>query len=113
MGWVKLIIAIYENKRVGVTKKSSNKWGYILRPFEGNFGSIPLEEATQQAVIAPEMPKARRQKAMPKAKALKFNNRMKQVAVKWPQIDKWSPKLIRVQDKETGLCPYGYECIYK
>jgi IS30 family transposase len=40
-----------------------------------------------------------------KPKALKFNDRIKHVAVQWLQVDKWSPKLISVRDNETGLCP--------
>jgi IS30 family transposase len=48
-----------------------------------------------------------------KAKALKFNDRMKQVAVQWLQVDKWSPKLIIVRGKETGLCPVSHECLYQ
>ena len=48
-----------------------------------------------------------------KAKALKFNDRMKQVAVQWLQFDKWSPELISVRGKETGLCPVSHECLYQ
>jgi IS30 family transposase len=48
-----------------------------------------------------------------KAKALKFNDRMKQVAVQWLQVDKWSPELISVRGKETGLCPVSHECLYQ
>ena len=38
-----------------------------------------------------------------KPKTLKFNDRMKQVAVQLLQIDKWRPELISVQGKETGF----------
>jgi IS30 family transposase len=48
-----------------------------------------------------------------KPKALKFNDRMKQVAVQWLQVDKWSPELISVRSKETGLCPVSHECLYQ
>jgi len=40
-----------------------------------------------------------------KPKALKFNDCMKQVAVQWLQVKKWSPELISVRGKETDLCP--------
>ena len=48
-----------------------------------------------------------------KPKALKFNDRMKQVAVQWLQVEKWSPELISVRGKETGLCPVSHECLYQ
>ena len=48
-----------------------------------------------------------------KPKALKFNDCMKQVAVQWLQAEKWSPKLISVRGKETGLCPVSHECLYQ
>jgi len=48
-----------------------------------------------------------------KAKALKFNDCMKQVAVQWLQAAKWSPELISVRGKETDLCPVSHECLYQ
>jgi IS30 family transposase len=48
-----------------------------------------------------------------KAKTLKFNDRMKQVPVKWLQVDKWGPELISVRGNETGLCPVSHECLYQ
>jgi IS30 family transposase len=48
-----------------------------------------------------------------KGKALQFNDRMKQVAVQWIQVYKWSPELISVRGKETGLCPVSQECLYQ
>ncbi|MFM8978036.1 MAG: hypothetical protein ACKOJE_08310 [Bacteroidota bacterium] len=36
---------------------------------------------------------------------------MKQVAVQWLQVDKWSPELISVRGKETGLCSVCHECL--
>ena len=48
-----------------------------------------------------------------KAKALKLNDRMKQVAVQWLQVDKWSLELISVRGNETGLCPVSHECLYQ
>jgi len=36
---------------------------------------------------------------------------MKQVAVQWLQVDKWSPDLISFRGKETGLCPVSHECL--
>ena len=48
-----------------------------------------------------------------KAKALKFSDRMKEVAAQWLQVDKWIPELISVQGKETGLCPVSHEYLYQ
>jgi len=48
-----------------------------------------------------------------KPKALKFNDRMKQVAAQWLQVDKWRPELFSVRGKETGLCPVSHECLYQ
>ena len=36
---------------------------------------------------------------------------MKQVAVQWLQVDKWSPELISVRGKGPGLCPVSHECL--
>ena len=38
---------------------------------------------------------------------------MKQVAVQWLQVEKWSPELISVRGKETGLCPVSHESLYQ
>ena len=48
-----------------------------------------------------------------KSTALKFNHRMKQVAVQWLQVDKWSPELISFWGNDTGLCPVSHECLYQ
>jgi len=48
-----------------------------------------------------------------KAKALKFNDCMKQVTVLWLEVEKWIPDLISLRGKETGLCPVSHECLYQ
>jgi len=100
-------------KQVGVIKKSPNKSECILQLSAGNFGAIRLEEAPKQVVIAPELPNGRRLNAMPTKAKLKFNDRMKQVAVQWLQVYKWSSELISVRGKETELCPVSHECLYQ
>jgi IS30 family transposase len=38
---------------------------------------------------------------------------MKQVAIQWLRVDKWSPEWISVWDHETGLCRVSHECLYQ
>jgi len=96
-------------KQVGVIKKSPNKSAYIRRPSAGNFGAIRLKEVPRQVVIAPEMPNARRLNAMPTKPKLKFNDRMKQVAVQWLQVYKWSSELISVRVQESPRSSLGHD----
>jgi len=97
------------SKRVGVIKKSRNKSECILRLSAGNFGAIRLEEAPKQVVIAPELPNGRRLNAMPTKAKLKFNDRMKQVAVQWLQVYKWSSELISVRGQESPSSSLGHD----
>jgi len=48
-----------------------------------------------------------------KAKALKFVDCMKQVAVQWLLFNQWIPELISVRGNETGLCPVSHEFLYQ
>jgi IS30 family transposase len=47
------------------------------------------------------------------AKVLKFIDPIKQVTVKWLQVDKRSPQLICVLGKETSLYQISYECLFQ
>ena len=44
-----------------------------------------------------------------KAKALKFSDRMKQVAVQWLQVYKWSSELISVRGQESPRSSLGHD----
>ena len=44
-----------------------------------------------------------------KAKALKFSDRMKQVAVQWLQVYKWSSELISVRVQESPRSSLGHD----
>ena len=48
-----------------------------------------------------------------KPKFVKFNLEMKQQAVRWLSVEKWSPELISVQGKKTGKCPVSIEWLYQ
>ncbi len=48
-----------------------------------------------------------------KPKLVKFSLAMKEQAVKWLTVEKWSPELISVKGKETGKCPLSIEWLYQ
>ncbi|MBT9484675.1 MAG: IS30 family transposase [Sediminibacterium sp.] len=48
-----------------------------------------------------------------KPKLVKFSLAMKEQAVQWLTVEKWSPELISVKGKETGKCPMSIEWLYQ
>ena len=40
-----------------------------------------------------------------KPKAVKFSTQMKEQAVRWLSVEKWSPEIISVEGHKTGMCP--------
>lgn len=48
-----------------------------------------------------------------KPKLVKFSLAMKEQAVKWLSVEKWSPELISVKGKEIGNCPISHEWLYQ
>lgn len=48
-----------------------------------------------------------------KPKLVKFSLAMKEQAVKWLSVEKWSPELISIKGKETGKCPMSIEWLYQ
>ncbi|MFN3298769.1 MAG: IS30 family transposase [Sediminibacterium sp.] len=48
-----------------------------------------------------------------KPKLVKFSFAMKEQAVQWLSVEKWSPELISVKGKEIGSCPISHEWLYK
>ena len=48
-----------------------------------------------------------------KPKLLKFSLAMKEQAVKWLSVEKWSPELISVEGNKTGKCPLSIEWLYQ
>ena len=44
---------------------------------------------------------------------MKFNEAMKDQAVRWLTNEKWSPEIISVVGNKTGLCPVSIEWIYQ
>lgn len=48
-----------------------------------------------------------------KPKCVKFNLDMKEQAVQWLSVEKWSPELISIKGKETGNCPISHEWLYQ
>ena len=101
------------SKRVGINKKSPNKSGYILRSSAGNWCNTARRGPTAVCCSARNAGRKTTERHAHKAIALKSNDRMKQVAVQWLQVDKWSPELISVRGNETGLCPVSHECLYQ
>jgi len=53
------------------------------------------------------------QRHLNKPKAVKFSTQMKQQAVKWLSVEKWSPEIISVKGHQTGKCPMSIESLYK
>jgi len=78
--------------------------GYSLRPSAGNFGVIrPRRGPPAGCYSARNAQRKTSERHAHKAKALKFNDGMKQVAVQWLQAEKWSPELISVRGKKAGF----------
>jgi len=48
-----------------------------------------------------------------KPKKMKFSFEMKDQAVKWLSVEKWSPELISVIGNRTGKCPISHEWLYQ
>lgn len=48
-----------------------------------------------------------------KYKIVKFSTQMKEQAVKWLSVEKWSPEIISVEGKRTGKCPMSIESLYQ
>ena len=48
-----------------------------------------------------------------KPKKVKFSSKMKEQAVKWLSVEKWSPELISVIGNRTGKCPISHEWLYQ
>ena len=48
-----------------------------------------------------------------KPKKVKFSSEMKEQAVKWLSVEKWSPELISVIGNRTGKCPISHEWLYQ
>jgi len=48
-----------------------------------------------------------------KPKLVKFTEPMKKQAVKWLEVEKWSPELISVEGKRLGTCPISHEWLYQ
>ena len=48
-----------------------------------------------------------------KPKFVKFNESMKDQAVKWLTVEKWSPELISFKGNQTGACPVSIEWLYQ
>jgi IS30 family transposase len=48
-----------------------------------------------------------------KPKFVKFNESMKDQAVKWLTVEKWSPELISFKGNQTGKCPVSIEWLYQ
>jgi IS30 family transposase len=47
-----------------------------------------------------------------KPKMVKFSLAMKEQAVQWLSVEKWSPELISIKGKEIGNCPISHEWLY-
>jgi IS30 family transposase len=48
-----------------------------------------------------------------KYKIVKFSTQMKEQAVQWLSVEKWSPEIISVEGKRTGKCPMSIESLYQ
>jgi IS30 family transposase len=38
---------------------------------------------------------------------------MKEQAVRWLSVEKWSPEIISVEGHKTGMCPMSIESLYQ
>jgi IS30 family transposase len=48
-----------------------------------------------------------------KPKVVKFSTHMKEQAVRWLSVEKWSPEIISVEGHKTGKCPMSIESLYQ
>ncbi|MBU3744325.1 MAG: IS30 family transposase, partial [Sediminibacterium sp.] len=48
-----------------------------------------------------------------KPKAVKFSTQMKEQAVNWLSVEKWSPEIISVEGHKSGKCPMSIESLYQ
>jgi IS30 family transposase len=48
-----------------------------------------------------------------KPKVVKFPTHMKEQAVRWLSVEKWSPEIISVEGHKTGKCPMSIESLYQ
>ena len=48
-----------------------------------------------------------------KSKVVKFSTQMKEQAVSWLSVEKWSPEIISVEGHKTGKCPMSIESLYQ
>jgi IS30 family transposase len=48
-----------------------------------------------------------------KPKVVKFSTQMKEQAVRWLSVEKWSPEIISVEGHKTGKCPMSIESLYQ
>jgi IS30 family transposase len=48
-----------------------------------------------------------------KPKAVKFSAQMKEQAVSWLSVEKWSPEIISVEGHKSGKCPMSIESLYQ
>jgi IS30 family transposase len=46
-----------------------------------------------------------------KPKVVKFSTQMKEQAVRWLSVEKWSPEIISVEGHKTGKCPMSIESL--
>lgn len=53
------------------------------------------------------------QRHLYKPKATKFSTQMKEQAVSWLSVEKWSPEIISVEGHKTGKCPMSIESLYQ
>jgi len=48
-----------------------------------------------------------------KPKVVKFSTQMKEQAVRWLSVEKWSPEIISLEGHKTGKCPLSIEYLYQ
>lgn len=48
-----------------------------------------------------------------KPKVVKFSTQMKEQAVRWLSVEKWSPEIISFEGHKTGKCPMSIESLYQ
>lgn len=53
------------------------------------------------------------QRHQDKPKAIKFTDLMKNQAVQWLEVKKWSPELISIEGNRSGSCPVSHEWLYQ
>lgn len=75
--------------------------------------NIPKRGRTAGDYVADNAQRKTDQRHQMKPKVVKFTNEMKEQAVKWLTLEKWSPEIISAVGHQTDKCPVSTEWLYQ